>query len=75
VTAAPREILKRALALNAAGLVVAHNHPSGLPKPSAADHTFTQQLVQAATAVGLQLHDHIIIGTEGHYSFKGAGEL
>ena len=75
VTAAPREILKRALTLNAAGLVVSHNHPSGLPKPSAADHTFTQQLVQAATAVGLQLHDHIIIGTEGHYSFKGAGEL
>ena len=75
VTAAPREILKRGLALNAAGLVVAHNHPSGLPKPSPADHSFTHQLAQAATAVGLHLHDHIIIGTEGHYSFKGAGNL
>ena len=75
VTASPREILKRALALNAAGLVVAHNHPSGMPQPSAQDKFFTNQLVLAMQCMHLTLHDHVIVGTEGCYSFKGAGEL
>lgn len=73
--ASPREILKRALALNAAGFVVAHNHPSGTPKPSVADRVFTANLLQGAEAMGVVLHDHLIIGAEAHFSFKGAGEL
>jgi DNA repair protein RadC len=75
VSASPREVLKRALAHNAAGLILAHNHPHGAPTPSAADVQFTSQLAQAAAALGVTLHDHLIIGTEAHYSFKGAGQL
>lgn len=71
----PREILKKALAHNAAGLIVAHNHPSGVPTPSGPDLTFTTQLASACTAMGLTLHDHLIIGTDQHFSFKGAGHL
>lgn len=73
VTAAPREILKRSLELNAAGVIVAHNHPSGTPAPSVEDSVFTQNLVQAARAMGVTVHDHVIVGAEAHYSFKGAG--
>jgi DNA repair protein RadC len=71
----PREILKKALALNATGLILAHNHPSGAPQPSRADEDFTTQLHHAAHALGLVLHDHLIIGAEAHYSFKAAGKL
>jgi DNA repair protein RadC len=73
--AAPREILKRALELKAHGLVVAHNHPSGTPKPSADDRAFTAALLEAATLLEVTLHDHLIIGDDAHYSFKGAGLL
>ena len=75
VSASPRDVLKSALAHNAAGLILSHNHPNGAPKPSPADVTFTAQLKQAATALGLTLHDHIIIGAEAHYSFKAMGQL
>jgi DNA repair protein RadC len=71
-TAAPREIVKRALELNAAGLIVAHNHPSGAPKPSADDIAFTQALASLCPPLGLVLHDHIIVGQGVHYSFKAA---
>lgn len=71
----PREVLKKALAHNAAGVIVAHNHPSGVPTPSGPDLTFTTQLMQACTAMGLTLHDHLIIGQDQHFSFKGAGHL
>lgn len=71
----PREVVKRALELNAAGLIVAHNHPSGTPKPSRADEDITSLLMMACTAVGLSLHDHVIVGREAHFSFKGAGKL
>ncbi len=74
-TAAPRDIIKRALEVNAAGLIIAHNHPSGAPHPSADDITFTQALAEACPALGLTLHDHIIIGQNKHYSFKGAGTV
>lgn len=74
-TAAPRDIIKRALDLNAAGFVIAHNHPSGTPKPSADDLQFTASLLQLCPAMGLALHDHLIIGEGKHYSFKGAGQL
>jgi DNA repair protein RadC len=75
VSASPREVLKRALEHNAAGLILAHNHPNGAPKPSQADIHFTTQLQKAALALGLELHDHLIIGAEAHYSFKAAGQL
>lgn len=74
-TASPREILKRALSHNAAGVVVAHNHPSGTPTPSPADVHFTQALQQAASALGVEIHDHLIIGQESHYSFRANGKL
>lgn len=73
--AAPRDILKRALEVGAAGLILAHNHPSGTPTPSRDDHTFTTQLANLCPAMDLTLHDHLIIGADTHYSFKGAGEL
>lgn len=73
--AAPRDIIKRALEHNAAGVVVAHNHPSGTPTPSGADLSFTANLAGLCLAMGLTLHDHLIIGAEQHYSFKGAGDL
>lgn len=71
----PREVIKRALELNAAGLIVTHNHPSGIPSPSHADRSTTSALAKACGMVGLTLHDHIIVGTEGHYSFRGDGSL
>lgn len=74
--ARPREILAEALRANAARLIVAHNHPSGDPEPSAADFAFTEALVRAAEAVGVPLVDHLIVGGEGrYYSFADAGHL
>jgi DNA repair protein RadC len=73
--AAPRELIKRALDHNAAGLIIAHNHPSGAPEPSAADVAFTKKLGEVCAAMGIQLFDHVIVGTEEHYSFKGHGLL
>lgn len=75
IATSPRDILKRALELNASGIIVAHNHPSGSPEPSAPDIYFTQQLVQAAVALGVDVHDHVIVGTESHFSFRGSGKM
>ncbi|HEX2859713.1 MAG TPA: DNA repair protein RadC [Alphaproteobacteria bacterium] len=73
--ASPREILKHCLELKASGLVIAHNHPSGAPKPSAADRIFTAGLLEAAALLEVTLHDHVIVGVDEHFSFKGAGLL
>lgn len=70
-----REIIKRALEVNAAGMIVSHNHPSGNPKPSVADEVLTADLARACGAVGLVLHDHVIVGAESHFSFRGAGKV
>jgi DNA repair protein RadC len=66
----PREIVKRALELGASSIIMVHNHPSGDPTPSRADIEMTKQVVQAMSAVGLTVHDHVIIGKNRHTSFK-----
>lgn len=71
----PREVMKRALALGAAAIIVVHNHPSGDPTPSTADIAMTRELQEAAGKLGIILHDHLIIGRDGHASFKAKGLL
>ncbi|WP_279479699.1 DNA repair protein RadC [Aureimonas sp. SK2] len=66
----PREVMGRALALSASALVLVHNHPSGDPNPSRADIEMTKTLVGVAEALGIQIHDHLIIGRNGHFSFR-----
>jgi len=67
----PREVVKRALELSATALILVHNHPSGDPTPSRADIQMTQAIVEVAKPLGIAVHDHIIVGKEGHASFKG----
>jgi DNA repair protein RadC len=67
----PREVVKRALELSATALILVHNHPSGDPTPSRADIQMTQSIVEIAKPLGISVHDHIIVGKEGHASFKG----
>ncbi|HET7850902.1 MAG TPA: DNA repair protein RadC [Pseudolabrys sp.] len=67
----PREVVKRALELSATALILVHNHPSGDPTPSHADIQMTQAIVEVAKPLGISVHDHIIVGKEGHTSFKG----
>ncbi len=67
----PREVVKRALELSATALILVHNHPSGDPTPSRADIQMTQAIVEIAKPLGISVHDHIIVGKEGHASFKG----
>ncbi len=71
----PREVVKRALELNASALILVHNHPSGDPTPSQADIDMTAQIEAAAQALGLILHDHLIIGRERELSFRAEGLL
>lgn len=71
----PREVVKRALELNASALILVHNHPSGDPTPSDADIQMTQQIENACTALNLTLHDHLIIGRETELSFRAQGLL
>ncbi len=66
-----REVVKRALELSATAIILVHNHPSGDPTPSTADIAMTQQIADSAKPPGITLHDHIIIGREGHASFRG----
>jgi DNA repair protein RadC len=65
-----REIVKRALELSARAIVLVHNHPSGDPAPSRADIDMTRQIVEAAKPLGIAIHDHIIVGRQGHASLK-----
>ncbi len=67
----PREVVKRALELSATALILVHNHPSGDPTPSRADIQMTQSIIEVAKPLGIAVHDHIIVGKEGHASFKG----
>ncbi|QGY00095.1 JAB domain-containing protein [Roseovarius faecimaris] len=71
----PREVVKRALQLNASALILIHNHPSGDPTPSAEDIDMTRQVQAACDALGITLHDHIIIGKSCEMSFQAEGHL
>jgi len=71
----PREVVKRALELDAASIILVHNHPSGDPTPSRPDIAMTNRIVEAAGAVGIKVHDHLVIGRGKHVSFKGLGLL
>lgn len=66
----PREVIKRALELSASALILVHNHPSGDPTPSRADIDMTNVIIQSAKPMGIVVHDHIIIGKDGHVSMK-----
>lgn len=68
-----REVVKRALELSATAIVLVHNHPSGDPTPSRADVEMTKQIIAAAKPLGVVIHDHIIVGKQGHTSFRGMG--
>jgi DNA repair protein RadC len=68
-------VVKRALELNASALILVHNHPSGDPTPSEADISMTQQIETAASALGLVLHDHLIIGRGCELSLRAAGYI
>lgn len=69
----PREVVKRSLELGAAALVLLHNHPSGDPQPSQDDIDITVRIVSACAGVGVRVHDHVVIGTNGHFSFRAHG--
>jgi len=71
----PREVIKRALELNASALILVHNHPSGDPTPSEADISMTEKIRAAAEMLGLALHDHLIIGKSTELSFRTEGYL
>ena len=71
----PREILKRVLELHATGLILAHNHPAGSLEPSEGDKQLTRQILTASRAMGVTVHDHLIVTAEGHFSFRQAGLL
>jgi len=68
-----REVVKRALELSATAIVLVHNHPSGDPTPSRADIEMTRQIVAAGKPLGVVVHDHIIVGKQGHASLRGLG--
>jgi DNA repair protein RadC len=67
----PREVVKRALELSATAIILVHNHPSGDPTPSQADIDMTKKIVAVASPLGVAVHDHIIVGRDGHVSMKG----
>jgi DNA repair protein RadC len=71
----PREVIKRALHHNAAAMIFAHNHPSGVPEPSAADRSITDELKQALNVIGTRTLDHFIVGGNSTVSFAERGLL
>jgi len=69
----PREVIRRALELSATAVILVHNHPSGDPTPSRADIEMTRTIIDVGKPLGINVHDHLVIGREGHASFKGMG--
>jgi DNA repair protein RadC len=68
-----REVIRRALDYHASAIILVHNHPSGDPSPSAQDITLTRNIVEAGRHLGIQVHDHVIIGAQGHSSLRALG--
>jgi DNA repair protein RadC len=71
----PRRVIEEALARNASGLILVHNHPSGQSDPSSEDRRLTRALVEATRALDIRVLDHIIVGKDGHFSFAEAQQL
>lgn len=71
----PREVIRRGLDLGAAALILVHNHPSGNPEPSRADIQITQRIAEAGRHLGITVHDHVIVGREGHVSLRAKGVI
>ncbi len=71
----PREVIRRALDVGATALILVHNHPSGNPDPSRADIQITHKIAEAGRLMGVTLHDHVIVGREGHVSLRARGLL
>ncbi len=69
----PREVIRKALDLGATALILVHNHPSGAAQPSKADIQITNRIAEAGRLLGILVHDHVIIGREGHVSLKAKG--
>ena len=69
----PREVVKKALDVGASALILVHNHPSGNPEPSRADIDITRRIAEAGRLLGIVVHDHVIVGREGHSSLKAKG--
>lgn len=68
-----REVVKRAVELGSASLILVHNHPSGAPEPSRQDIAITRQIIDATRPLGVTVHDHLIIAADGHSSMRGLG--
>lgn len=69
----PRKVIHKAMDIGAAALILVHNHPSGSPEPSRADIQITQKIMEAGRLLGVTVHDHVIIGRQGHVSLKAKG--
>lgn len=69
----PREVIRRALDIGASALILVHNHPSGNPEPSRADIDITRRIAEAGRLLGVVVHDHVIVGRQGHTSLKAKG--
>ncbi|MFY8048325.1 MAG: RadC family protein [Erythrobacter sp.] len=69
----PREVIRRAMDVGASAMILVHNHPSGSPEPSRADIQITQRIAEAGRLLGVEVHDHVIIGREGHTSLRAQG--
>lgn len=71
----PREVIRRGLDVGASALILVHNHPSGNPEPSRADIRITQAIAEAGSPLGITVHDHVIVGREGHVSLRSKGVI
>jgi len=69
----PREVIRRAMDVGASALILVHNHPSGNPEPSRADIQITQKIAEAGRHLNVTVHDHVIVGREGHVSLRARG--
>ncbi len=69
----PREVFRGAIVATAAAIIIAHNHPSGNPEPSAEDMSITKQIVESGKIVGIRVHDHLIFAGDGYTSFAERG--